>query len=134
MNILNQLYFLAISHLPASTVATISGALESAFNNNVKPEMKAIGNIIMYIISGVLIIAFVVKGVFVWRDYRHNGGEIQWNVSACSVYLPCGCCFRALVDVERHWVVMTYVCKLIARGNLSLCVLSAHLCCPHYAR
>lgn len=76
MNILNQLYFLAISHLPASTVATISGALESAFNNNVKPEMKAIGNII----SGVLIIAFVVKGVFVWRDYRHNGGEIQWNV------------------------------------------------------
>ena len=72
MNILNQLYFLAISHLPASTVATISGALESAFNNNVKPEMKAIGNII--------IIAFVVKGVFVWRDYRHNGGEIQWNV------------------------------------------------------
>ena len=80
MNILNQLYFLAISHLPASTVATISGALESAFNNNVKPEMKAIGNIIMYIISGVLIIAFVVKGVFVWRDYRHNGGEIQWNV------------------------------------------------------
>lgn len=77
MNILNQLYFLAISHLPASTVATISGALESAFNNNVKPEMKAIGNIIMYIISGVLIIAFVVKGVFVWRDYRHNGGEIQ---------------------------------------------------------
>ena len=53
MNILNQLYFLAISHLPASTVATISGALESAFNNNVKPEMKAIGNIIMYIISGV---------------------------------------------------------------------------------
>lgn len=27
---------------------------------------------------------------------------------------------------------MTYVCKLIARGNLSLCVLSAHLCCPHY--
>ena len=46
MNILNQLYFLAISHLPASTVATISGALESAFNNNVKPEMKAIGNII----------------------------------------------------------------------------------------
>ena len=119
MNILNQLYFLAISHLPASTVATISGALESAFNNNVKPEMKAIGNIIMYIISGVLIIAFVVKGVFVWRDYRHNGG---------------GCCFRALVDVERHWVVMTYVCKLIARGNLSLCVLSAHLCCPHYAR
>lgn len=53
---------------------------------------------------------------------------------ARSVYLPCGCCFRALVDVERHWVVMTYVCKLIARGNLSLCVLSAHLCCPHYAR
>ena len=80
MNILNQLYFLAISHLPASTVATISGALESAFNNNVKPEMKAIGNIIMYIISGVLIIAIVVKGVFVGRDYRHNGGEIQWNV------------------------------------------------------
>ena len=131
MNILNQLYFLAISHLPASTVATISGALESAFNNNVKPEMKAIGNIIMYIISGVLIIAFVVKGVFVWRDYRHNGGEIR---TARSVYLPCGCCFRALVDVERHWVVMTYVCKLIARGSLSLCVLSAHLCCPHYAR
>lgn len=27
---------------------------------------------------------------------------------------------------------MTYVCKLIARGSLSLCVLSAHLCCPHY--
>lgn len=51
MNILNQLYFLAISHLPASTVATISGALESAFNNNVKPEMKAIGNIIMYEIN-----------------------------------------------------------------------------------
>lgn len=48
MNILNQLYFLAISHLPASTIATISGALENAFNNNVKPEMKAIGNIIMY--------------------------------------------------------------------------------------
>lgn len=48
MNILNQLYFLAISHLPASTVATISGALESAFNNNVKPEMKAIGNITVY--------------------------------------------------------------------------------------
>ena len=133
MNILNQLYFLAISHLPASTVATISGALESAFNNNVKPEMKAIGNIIMYIISGVLIIAFVVKGVFVWRDYRHNGGEIQWNVLLvlfiCLVVVVC-----ALVDVERHWVVMTYVCKLIARGSLSLCVLSAHLCCPHYAR
>ena len=126
MNILNQLYFLAISHFPASTVATISGALESAFNNNVKPEMKAIGNIIMYIISGVLIIAFVVKGVFVWRDYRHNGGEIQWNVLLVL--------FICLVDVERHWVVMTYVCKLIARGNLSLCVLSAHLCCPHYAR
>ena len=126
MNILNQLYFLAISHLPASTVATISGALESAFNNNVKPEMKAIGNIIMYIISGVLIIAFVVKGVFVWRDYRHNGGEIQWNVLLVL--------FICLVVVERHWVVMTYVCKLIARGSLSLCVLSAHLCCPHYAR
>lgn len=47
MNILNQLYFLAISHLPASTVATISGALESAFNNNVKPEMKAIGTTII---------------------------------------------------------------------------------------
>ena len=97
MNILNQLYFLAISHLPASTVATISGALESAFNNNVKPEMKAIGNIIMYIISGVLIIAFVVKGVFVWRDYRHNGGEIQWNVLFCLFALwllfprPRGC-------------------------------------------
>lgn len=45
--------------------------------------------------------------------------------TARSVYLPCGCCFRALVDVERHWVVMTYVCKLIARGSLSLCVLSA---------
>ena len=82
MNILNQLYFLAISHLPASTVATISGALESAFNNNVKPEMKAIGNIIMYIISGVLIIAFVVKGVFVWRDYRH-----KFNGTYCSFCL-----------------------------------------------
>ena len=23
--------------------------------------------------------------------------------TARSVYLPCGCCFRALVDVERHW-------------------------------
>lgn len=44
------------------------------------PTSTNIGNIIMYIISGVLIIAFVVKGVFVWRDYRHNGGEIQWNV------------------------------------------------------
>ena len=129
MNILNQLYFLAISHLPASTVATISGALESAFNNNVKPEMKAIGNIIMYIISGVLIIAFVVKGVFVWRDYRHNGGEIQWNV-----LLVLFICLVVVVSAERHWVVMTYVCKLIARGSLSLCVLSAHLCCPHYAR
>lgn len=96
MNILNQLYFLAISHLPASTVATISGALESAFNNNVKPEMKAIGNIIMYIISGVLIIAFVVKGVFVWRDYRHNGGEIQWNVLLVLFICLVACCFRAL--------------------------------------
>lgn len=134
MNILNQLYFLAISHLPASTVATISGALESAFNNNVKPEMKAIGNIIMYIISGVLIIAFVVKGVFVWRDYRHNGGEIQWNVLLVLFICLVVVVSAALVDVERHWVVMTYVCKLIARGSLSLCVLSAHLCCPHYAR
>lgn len=134
MNILNQLYFLAISHLPASTVATISGALESAFNNNVKPEMKAIGNIIMYIISGVLIIAFVVKGVFVWRDYRHNGGEIQWNV-----LLVLFICLVVVVSAGHRgcgavigWC--DYVCKLIARGSLSLCVLSAHLCCPHYAR
>lgn len=80
MNILNQLYFLAISHLPASTVATISGALENAFNNNVKPEMKAIGNIISILSPACSSSAFVVKGVFVWRDYRHNGGEIQWNV------------------------------------------------------
>ena len=51
---------------------------EKEVKNNEKTHH--IGNIIMYIISGVLIIAFVVKGVFVWRDYRHNGGEIQWNV------------------------------------------------------
>ena len=127
MNILNQLYFLAISHLPASTVATISGALESAFNNNVKPEMKAIGNIIMYIISGVLIIAFVVKGVFVWRDYRHNGGEIQWNV-----LLVLFICLVVVVSAPS-WM-WSVIGKLIARGSLSLCVLSAHLCCPHYAR
>lgn len=93
MNILNQLYFLAISHLPASTVATISGALESAFNNNVKPEMKAIGNIIMYIISGVLIIAFVVKGVFVWETIvitaeKFNGTYCSFCLFALWLLFP----------------------------------------------
>lgn len=79
MNILNQLYFLTISHLPASTVATISGALESAFNDNVKPEIKAVGNIVIGIGAAIILIQLIRKIIFAWQDYKHER-EINWQV------------------------------------------------------
>ena len=58
---------------------SISGQLEAILKSQVQPEIKGIGNIALYIISGVLLLVLIVRGVFVWKDY-HQGGELKWGI------------------------------------------------------
>ena len=60
-------------------LTSISNALENAFNSQIKPEMQSITNIALYIISAVLLIALVARGVFVWVDYRQGSGDFKWG-------------------------------------------------------
>ena len=43
---------------------SISGQLEAILKSQVQPEIKGIGNIALYIISGVLLLVLIVRGVF----------------------------------------------------------------------
>ena len=65
---------------------SISSALENAFNTQVKPEFINITNIAMYIIAGVLLVILIVRGVFVWHNYRQGEGELKWG-SLLAVFI-----------------------------------------------
>ena len=58
----------------------IAGALENIFKTQIQPQLKAIGNLALLIITGVLLLALVFRGVFVWREYQRSGGEdMKWG-------------------------------------------------------
>ena len=58
--------------------ASISCALANVFNTYVKPEVMGVTNIALYVISAVLLIALIVRGLFIWNDYR-NDRELRWG-------------------------------------------------------
>ena len=58
--------------------ASISGALENVFNTYVKPEVMGVTNLDLYVISAGLLIALIVRGLFIWNDYR-NDRELRWG-------------------------------------------------------
>lgn len=58
--------------------ASISDALENVFDTYVKPEVMGVTNIALYVISAVLLIALIVRGLFIWNDYR-NDRELRWG-------------------------------------------------------
>ena len=60
-------------------LTSISNALENAFNSPINPARQALTNRALYIISAVLLSALIVRGVFVWVDYRQGSGDFKWG-------------------------------------------------------
>lgn len=73
-----------------TSLTSISSALENAFEAHVQPEIKAIvNNIVIPAVCAILMIVLIIRIVFVWKEYRHNGmdGDLKWG--AIAVLLVC---------------------------------------------
>lgn len=67
------------STIIALTSVSVAEALKNAFEEQVKPQIQSIMNdVVMPVICVVLLIAFVVRGIFIWKDFR-QGNEIHWG-------------------------------------------------------
>ena len=55
----------------------VASGIQGAFDSQMKPQFMSIVNgVVMPTIWGILIVALIVKGVFVWKDF-HNGGGLH---------------------------------------------------------
>lgn len=92
-------------NLPHQTamVVDIASALENVFNTYIKPQLKSIGNLGFTVITFVLFISLIFRGVFAYQDYKNdNAKDVKWR----SLFIHFVCLIVAASASLWSWTVI----------------------------